>query len=201
MMVKISPGNSKMGAVPSVSLPAVVTCRGDCECCKKCYARKLERIRRSVREAYKFNWDLYNSDPETYWREVEASVMMTRFFRFHVSGDIPEYSYFERMVFIAQRNPHCEILCFTKKFSIVNQYLADHSGMLPQNLHIIFSGWKNLTMENPYSLPEAHVLFRDGTTTAAPGYSTCGGNCTECATTDSGCWTLKRGEQIVFNEH
>lgn len=201
MTVKISPGNSKMGAVPSVSLPAVVTCRGDCECSQKCYARKLERIRKSVREAYSSNLNLYRSDPETYWREVEASVMMTRFFRFHVSGDIPEYSYFQRMVLIAQRNPHCEILCFTKKFSIVNQYLAANNGVLPQNLHVVFSGWKNLAMDNPYSLPEAHVLYRDGTTTAAPGYNTCGGNCTECATTDSGCWVLKRGEQIVFHEH
>ena len=127
--------------------------------------------------------------------------MLSRFFRFHVSGDIPEYTYFQHMVLIAQRNPHCEILCFTKKFSIVNQYLAENNGVLPQNLHVVFSGWKNLTMDNPYSLPEAHVLYRDGTTTAAPGYNTCGGNCTECATTDSGCWVLKRGEQIVFHEH
>ena len=81
MLVKISPGNAKMGAVPSVSLPAYYTCRHDCECCKKCYARKLERIRKSVREAYQSNYQLLEENPEVYWREVEASVMMTRFFR------------------------------------------------------------------------------------------------------------------------
>lgn len=32
MNIKISNGNSKMGAIPSVSLPAGVTCRQDCEC-------------------------------------------------------------------------------------------------------------------------------------------------------------------------
>lgn len=201
MQIKISPGNKKMGAVPSVSLPAVLTCRSDCECSQKCYARKLERIRKSVREAYSSNYSLLNEYPDTYWREVEASVMMTRFFRFHVSGDIPNYEYLMRMISIAQRNPHCEILCFTKKFSIVNRYLSENNGVLPENLHIVFSGWKNLVMENPYSLPEAHVMYRDGTTTASPGYIPCGGNCTECATTDSGCWVLKRGQQIVFNEH
>ena len=40
--IKISPGNSKMGAIPSVSLPAIKTCR-DCKCKEKCYAAKLER--------------------------------------------------------------------------------------------------------------------------------------------------------------
>ena len=38
---------------------------------------------------------------------------------FHVSGDIPDADYLLHMVSIAQRNPHCEILCFTKKFSMV----------------------------------------------------------------------------------
>lgn len=127
--------------------------------------------------------------------------MMTRFFRFHVSGDIPDDDYFAHMVAIAARNPHCEILCFTKKFPIVNRFLDMSGGALPENLHVLFSGWKGLTMENPYNLPEAHVLYRDGTTTAKPGYISCGGNCSSCAVTGCGCWVLKRGQQIVFNEH
>lgn len=48
MQVKISQGNSKMGSIPSVSLPAGVTCRSDCECNKKCYAMKLERLRKEI---------------------------------------------------------------------------------------------------------------------------------------------------------
>lgn len=32
MNVKISNGNTKIGAIPSVSLPSGVTCRSDCEC-------------------------------------------------------------------------------------------------------------------------------------------------------------------------
>lgn len=104
------------------------------------------------------------------------------------------------MVEIAKRNKHCEILCFTKKFSIVNGFL-EAGGIIPNNLHVIFSGWKNLQMENPFSLPEAHVRYRDGTTTAKSNAKECGGNCTECAITDGGCWSLKNGEQVVFNEH
>ena len=200
MQVKISQGNSKMGSIPSVSLPAGVTCRSDCECGKKCYAKRLERMRPSVRQAYIHNYDLLNSDPETYWREVEASVMMSRFFRFHVSGDIPNDTYFEHMVDIARTNTHCEILCFTKKYDIVNRHI-NIIGKLPKNLHIVFSGWYDIKMINPYNLPEAHVRYRDGSTTARADAKLCGGNCTECAMTDGGCWTIKHGEQIVFNEH
>lgn len=200
MNVKISNGNAKMGAIPSVSLPAGVTCRSDCECSKKCYAKRLERMRPSVRQAYKHNYDLLNSDPNTYWREVEASIMMSRFFRFHVSGDIPDATYFEHMVDIARTNTHCEILCFTKKYDIVNSHI-NIIGKLPKNLHIIFSGWHDIEMVNPYNLPEAHVRYRDGSTTAREDAKLCGGNCTECAITDGGCWTVKHGEQVVFNEH
>ena len=198
--LKVSPGNSKMGSVPSVSLPAVTTCRENCPCADKCYARKLERLRPSVRKAYQSNLDLLTTDPDTYWREVEATIMMSRFFRFHVSGDIPNGAYFRKMVLVALRNPHCQILCFTKKYELVNKYLDTSEG-LPPNLHIIFSAWRGLEMQNPYNLPEAHVRYRDGTTTATHDTVPCRGNCTDCATTDSGCWTLENGQQVMFDEH
>lgn len=198
--VKISPGNSKLGSIPSVSLPAGFTCRKDCDCFKKCYAQKLERLRPSVRSAYLHNFTVLQDSPEIYWREVEASIMMSRFFRFHVSGDIPDNVYFAHMIEIADRNPHCELLCFTKRYDIVNEHL-DFGGKIPNNLHIIFSGWVGLEMDNPHLLPEAHVRYKDGTTTAKPEAKECGGNCTDCLLTEGGCWSLEPGEQVVFNEH
>lgn len=216
MTVKISPGNSKLGSIPSVSLPAGITCRTDCDCIKKCYAKKLERIRRSVREAYQHNYRVLKETPDIYWREVEASIMMSRFFRFHVSGDIPDEKYLDKMVHIAERNPHCEILCFTKQYDFVadritrslaaNEIFGDGSfdkyeDVIPKNLHIILSGWDGLEMYNPYKLPEAHVRYKNGETTARDYAVECGGNCTKCLLTEGGCWTLKSGEQVVFNEH
>lgn len=198
-VLSISKGNSKMGSIQSISLPSVVTCRS-CDCQKKCYARKLERLRPSVAKAYQRNLDVLQSDPDTYWREVEASIMMSRFFRFHVSGDIPDLNYMEHMVDISDRNKHCQILCFTKKYEIVNGFI-ESGGEIPVNLHIIFSAWVGLNMVNPFSFPEAHVRYRDGSTTAKYGAVECGGNCTECATTDGGCWILKNGEQVIFDEH
>lgn len=197
--VKISSGNSKMGSVPSVSLPSIKTCR-QCACSTKCYAQKLERLRPAVRNAYQHNLEVLMNEPETYWREVEASVMMSRFFRFHVSGDIPTAEYLANMVAVAVRNSHCEILCFTKRYEMVNEFI-EKNGELPSNLHMIFSGWIGLNLVNPFSLPEAHVRYRDGSTTARDDAVECGGNCTECALTEGGCWNLKKGQQVVFNEH
>lgn len=218
--VKISAGNAKLGSIPSVSLPAGVTCRKDCECNKKCYAQRLERLRPAVKQAYQHNYTLLNEQPEVYWREVEASIMMSRFFRFHVSGDIPDRDYLNQMITIASRNTHCEILCFTKKYDIVNEYILDMYAkhlagtsitiesrdvlpglFIPKNLHIVLSGWVGLEMDNPYGLPEAHVRYRNGETTAREDAKECGGNCTECLLTEGGCWSLKSGEQVVFNEH
>ena len=204
MKVNISPGNSKMGRVPSVSLPAVITCRRDCSCCEKCYARKLEKLRKTVREAYARNLEILRNDPGKYWREVKAAVMMSRFFRFHVSGDIPDYEYFCKMVETAIENPHCEILCFTKQYGIVNRWIDEHgktAESLPKNLHMIFSGWRGLKMENPYNLPEAHVRFKDGYCDAREDAIECFGNCTECSIAGCGCWKLKNGEQVVFGQH
>lgn len=198
--VSISPGNAKLGKIPSVSLPSIITCR-PCLCQKKCYARKLERLRPTVANAYKRNLEVLRSDPETYWREVEAAVMTSRFFRFHVSGDIPDRDCLDHMIGLAERHKHCEILCFTKKYELVNEKLSSCGGHLPGNLHIIFSGWVGLEMANPFSLPEAHVRYRDGSTTARRDAVECPGNCTECAMTDCGCWVLKPGEQVVFREH
>lgn len=200
MKVKISPGNSKMGAIASVSLPAIKTCRKNCACSIKCYAHKLERIRKSVREAYEHNLRLLLEDPDTYWREVEGAIMANRFFRFHVSGDIPDKEYLLRMLEVTKRNPHCQILCFTKMYELVNEVRAEY-GEFPSNLHLIFSVWPSIELVNPYNFPTAHVRFKDGTTTADEWAVDCGGNCTECAITDEGCWVLEFGGQIVFDEH
>lgn len=199
MGVSISKGNEKLGSIQSVSLPSGLTCI-ECECNQKCYARRLERRRKTVRDAYQNNFEILTTEPNTYWREVEAAIMLSRYFRFHVSGDIPDTTYLMRMVEVSKRNPHCELLCFTKRYSFVNFLLKD-GVCLPDNLHLILSAWRGLPMVNPFGLPEAHVRYKDGSTTASDGAIECGGNCTECAITDGGCWSLKNGEQVVFNEH
>lgn len=199
MHVHISTGNKKMGQIPSVSLPAVSTCR-TCRCNAKCYAKRIERIRPNVAKAYQENFDLYLHNPQQYWREIEAHIMLTQYFRFHVGGDIVNYAYLLEMIRIAKNHPHCQILCFTKKDYLVNMYVRDY-GYPPSNLKIIFSAWEGFIPRNPYHFPEAHVIYRDGSTTAPDGAMTCEGNCVECAIHNDGCWTLQKGQAIKFHEH
>lgn len=199
--VCISRGNTKMGSIQSVSLPPIVTCRSGCACAKKCYAAKLARLRETVRESYNRNLRILQNNEEDYWQQVRFAVATTKYFRFHVSGDIIDDSYFNHMVDIASTYPTTEILCFTKQYEIVNRFI-DAGGKIPSNLHLVFSGWPGVKMENKHCLPEAHVIFKDGATTANMDIAKeCSGNCTECALVGEGCWTLRKGDQVVFKEH
>ena len=137
-MITISKGNSKLGDIPSVSLPAIKTC-GNVPCKKKCYAKRLAARRANVGISWEKNWNVLMSDPGTYWREVEASIKMSRFFRFHVGGDIPDVGYLQHMFSVARRNKHCKILCFTKKYDLVNGYLSA-GARKPANLLLVFVG-------------------------------------------------------------
>ena len=198
LKVTISHGNSKMGAIPSVSLPPILTCPDNCPCAKKCYAAKMCRIYPSVKRSYENNLHVLNTDRRKYFEQVENAVKMSRYFRFHVSGDIPDLSYFVDMVLIAARNPGTHLLAFTKRYDIVNAYL-DYGGKIPENLKIIFSEWGSKTIPNPHNLPTAAVIFKG--CEPAENWKICGGNCAECACQGVGCWELKNGETIAFYEH
>ena len=130
MGVCISKGNSKLGEIKSVSLPSGLTCI-NCGCNKKCYAKKIERLRPNVRNSYIRNLNILEEDPQTYWREVEAAIMTSRFFRFHVSGDIAD----EDAV-----APEERYLVYFARFAF-----DQLSGWEPETnlVPLIFNKWKN----------------------------------------------------------
>lgn len=194
----ISAGNRKLGAIPSVSLPAVITCRKNAPCAKDCYARKIERLYKNVRNSYAENLEIYKTSPDSYFMQLNVAVMMNKYFRLHVSGDFPTADYFKRCIAVAVANPDCKILAFTKQYEIVNAWI-DENGDLPANFKVIFSEWPGLEMNNPHGLPESHVIFKD--TAICDEWKICGGNCTECACRGVGCWELKAGEHIAFYKH
>lgn len=168
--ITISCGNSKMGKIPSVSLPSGLTCNNKAPCYKLCYAHKIERIRKVVKDSYQRNFDVWDNNPDEYWRQVEGAMMMTTFFRFHVSGDIPN---------------------------------VDKGGEIPNNLHIIYSEWPGFYVDNKYEFPEAHIRFKDGSSTVDESRYIyhCSGNCMECVVTGIGCWNLTKGQQVLIDQH
>jgi hypothetical protein len=198
--VRISNANSKMGNVASVSMLPFITCPTCCHntCGAKCYAAKLANLRPSVLKSYAINTAIAIYSPVEYWKQIDAAVKGVRFFRFHVSGDIIDAAYFANMVNIAYCNPHTEILVFTKRYNIVNGYI-DVGGVIPSNLHILFSGWTNLTPVNPHKLPETNVFTCD--TDFNDDWKICGGNCFNCACRGVGCWQAQRGDVIAFKMH
>ena len=198
MTVSISAKNSKMGPIPSVSLPPIVTCKNCETCAKKCYAAKLAKSRKTVREAWQRNLDILETDRDSYFLQVKAAAMVTRFFRFHVSGDIIDRDYLDRMVKMARELKGTDFLAFTKNYEDVNEYFKNHKK--PANLHLIFSlPFDGAKIDNPHNLPTAAVIMKGQE--PKPEYKICGGNCTECACRGVGCWQLKKGETIAFNEH
>lgn len=198
-LVSISVGNNKMGKIASVSLLPILTCPSRCNgtCGDKCYARKLALLRPSVLKAYARNTAIALSAPLQFFKAVEDAMKSARFFRFHVSGDIPNRGYLDMVAYLCNTNPHCEVLMFTKRYEIVNGFMDENT--LPKNLHLLFSGWTNLDPINPHNLPETTVYATDAD--IRPEWTLCGGNCLDCAIHDGGCWAAKSGDTIAFKIH
>lgn len=203
-LVSISLGNNKMGKVASVSLLPVLTCPKRCDgtCGDKCYAKKLAILRPSVMKAYARNTAVARFARACFFKAVRSAMEKADYFRFHVSGDIPNDDYFHWVADSCEDYPHCQVLMFTKRYEMVNRYIENH-GPLPSNLHCLFSGWTNLFPTeggwNPFRLPETTVYAKDED--IRPEWTLCGGNCLDCAIHEGGCWAAKPGETIAFKIH
>jgi len=202
-IVKFSEGNRKTGTlIPSVSLAPIIDCK-NCKSCKNgCYAIKHMCIYPSVINQVANNSAIAHNDMSRYFAEIEDYIRFRAFFRYHIEGDILDDDYFKYMVEIAIRNQHCQFLAFTKCFDIVNRYI-DNNGDLPKNLHIIFSDWKGLEMDNHHNLPVSSPLWSDGTKGDNCTEKTylCNGFCEECAKNNTKCWNAQKGDTILFEAH
>ena len=203
MKIKISTTNTKLsGQIPSVNLPPIQTCRHNAPCRHLCYATKGNFTFPNVKESHLNNLACFINDPKQYFNDIIAylnGLVSYRYFRYHSSGDIVNEEYFEGMVRVAKKCKSVKFLCFTKKFEIVNNYLAKGE-KIPSNLHIVFSAWdKEFKVDNPYNLPMTYVDFKD--TSKNPEIPElaipCIGKCYEC----QACWSLKKGQSVVFHQH
>lgn len=208
LTVRFSTSNRKTGAsVPSVSLIPVADC-GNCKTCAAgCYDVRNVCFQKSVQISRAVNSAIYHSNPAQYFAAVRKFVRFARFFRWHVGGDLVNLDYFLNVVSIAVDTPACEFLIFTKEFDLVNSWL-DAGNELPKNLHLIFSDWRGISMDNRHNLPVSSPVWFDKSgkeiergphCTAAAVW--CPGSCEDCAAVCGGCWGLKNGETVLFEAH
>lgn len=202
-LVHISKTNSKLGGkIPSVNLPAGLTCRADAPCQKGCYAKKGNWVYSNVKQSLLNNLEAFKTDSEAFFDDIIEQLsddVIYKFFRWHSSGDIVNMEYLRGIIRVAEALPETKFLCFTKKFTLVNMYLEFHK-TLPENLHIVFSAWdKNFKVDNPFNLPVTYVRFKDESRNAdIPEFAIpCVGKCYEC----KACWSLIKGQSVVFNQH
>lgn len=201
--VKISTENRKTTAlVPSVSLIPVADCFNCKHCRQGCYDVRNVCVWSSVQKSRANNSAILHNDFDRYFEEIAEKVKFYSFFRWHIGGDIVSMTYFERMIAIALATPQCQFLVFTKMFPIVDMWM-DKNGDLPKNMHVIFSDWKGITMNNPHNLPVSSPLWKDGTT--GPHVTDkrflCPGDCSQCAEISGGCWGACKGDTILFEAH
>lgn len=196
--VHISAGNSKMGSVPSFSLPSGLTCSAEaCKTCfcEGCYARKLERFRPSVHRAYAENFALAREDLpalEAYLNWFFASPSAPRLFRVHVSGDFFSADYLSMWLRVAASHPDTRFLAFTKQYALLQ------SVSVPANFRIVLSAWPGV--ELPAGLADRFPVawMQDGRETRVPADAfPCSGNCAACGE----CWKLAPLQNVVFRKH
>ena len=199
LKLSVSNANSKMGSIKSISMPRIVTCAPGVPCAKTCYVRHFD-WRGVVRNAYDNNLNLWLSDPDGFEVQATAAAYGSFYFRWHVSGDIVDRRYFEMMCRIAIKLPRTQFLAFTKKYDLINEYLATDN-KIPNNLHILFSSWPNYNMNNPYNLPVAYISFKNGICEAPTDACECSGHCEDCAYAGKNCWVLEKGQSVVLKEH
>lgn len=209
--ISISRGNTKVGRIPSISLPPFVTCAPRVPCSLPdyadkmkipCYARKAYIQYPATRDAWNRNLRIWNTDGARYFAQLYAFLTRRapRFFRFHVSGDYPSHYYFRGTVDTASAFPSTRFLAFTKRHRMLPRADA-----LPENYTVVASQWpsgKWTEMLKPETL-RARGYFSafvdDGTETRAPlDALQCPGNCETCGA----CWELpKLQRDVIFPKH
>lgn len=184
----ISPGNAKLGKIPSWSLPRS-TCNQHAPCFKRgCYAATGNFAMSSVIQAYAEN---LNAVRRGFWFRDVSNYLNTKkpaFFRIHVSGDFRSQEYLNEWITLADSHPKTCFLAFTKK---TNLDFTD----LPPNFIVLFSAWPGWKFVLPPGLRRI-AWMDDGKEDRVPANARrCPGSCENCKE----CWSLD--EDIVFKKH
>ena len=176
-LINISDGNSKLGAIPNISLVPGRDCGNCSHCVKDCYAVKFWRIYPAVRNAWEKN-STAAKDQKSFFRAIERYIKSRRpeYFRFHVAGDIKNQRYLDNMKLLASRYPQTRFLTFTKMHHLDFRNL-------PANLAIVASMWPGLELPEGTVRQLPKAWMQDGTDSRVPANAIpCPGRCDPCGT-------------------
>lgn len=213
--VTISEGNRKMGMIPSVSLPPIISCAIDVPCKRMCYVIKNMAFRPLILRSYEKNWNVLFKNRDQYFDAIRNRVIRNLiYFRYHVGGDIPDQDYYDRMIHLAKQVPDVKFLAMTKSYMTSNYRKwrlegYPHGGPdftnedidygdPPDNLSILISAWPGYPI--PERLKDFPIAFmQDGTEDRIPKNAfLCPHGCDLC----HACWDAKkRGIDIILPKH
>jgi hypothetical protein len=186
MTITISPGNTKLGMIPSFSL-SFASCPKYAKgtgCWHYCYARRLAYLRPTFRRSLERN---YRQVKDLKKLESLLTIEIPKYgdiFRIHVAGDFFSQEYFYMWTRLARKFKHKIFYAYTKAFDI------DFSKR-PINLRILISD-----DQNAYS--DLYHRF-DGVTSLIKinNQHVCMRNCMECRY----CFKGTAFKRVLFKKH
>ena len=191
LKLHISTGNRKIGRTHNFSMAPGITCANCSECIRFCYDIKACWQYLNVRIARAENTAMMYMDRAATFAQIAMYISRKRihkFFRWHVSGDILDVDYFDRMVKIAQMFPDWTFWTYTKNYAAVNEWIRSHGGTkesVPSNLSVMYSLWDGMPCPNPFGLPTFRCVMPG--TEPDPAAWKCPGNCEACIRSGHGC--------------
>lgn len=188
----VSVGNTKIGKTANLSLLPVITCPQGVPCARECYARLL-LYSPTAEKAWMDNTAFAMNDPVAFITEVYCWLQknMPKFFRWHVSGDIPGSIYQKGMVDLAVAFPNVRFLVFTKRL--------EYTWPLQKNLRVIFSAWPEAWMPSVATLKAQGfdgVAYVEGDERAPKDAFVCAGSCERCRA----CWDREE-KALLLHRH
>ena len=117
--VQLGRWNTKLGLVPSFSLPILRTCPGKTEACKRlCYGLNGRFNRQKVREIYENN--LQETKQASFVDRMVSEILGTgaRVLRLHVIGDFYSAKYVGKWIEIANRLPDVKFFGSTRSWRV-----------------------------------------------------------------------------------
>lgn len=145
----ISYHSGKMDLIPSISTSCLCNtyCEGrrknNCAVCKQCYAARLLKLRKTLREKMERNYKFYT---EVELRPDEIPLINSSVFRFESFGELQNTLQVKNYFLIAEKNKHCTFAIWTKNPFIIHQAMKTYNIEKPENMVIILS---NMLIDNP----------------------------------------------------